>query len=47
MVETNKNQYTNVLKEMKRLCKEFGFIAGMLKAAIAEGKRINEYGRNK
>ena len=26
------------LKEVKRLCKEFGFTAGMLKGALAEGR---------
>ena len=37
MVEVKKNERTNVLKEVKRLCKEFGFTAGMLKGALAEG----------
>jgi len=27
MVEAKENQRTNVLKEVKRLCKEFGFTA--------------------
>ncbi len=27
-----------VLKEVKRLCKEFGFTAGMLKGALAIGR---------
>ena len=31
MAEAKKNERTNVLKEVKRLCKEFGFTAGMLK----------------
>ena len=26
------------LKEVKRLCKEFGFTAGMLKGALAKGR---------
>jgi len=28
----------HALKEVKRLCKEFGFTAGMLKGALAEGR---------
>jgi len=39
MVETNKNQRANALKEVKRLCKEFGITAGMLKGVLAEGRR--------
>ena len=31
MVEAKKNGRANALKEVKRLCKEFGFTAGMLK----------------
>lgn len=30
MAETKKNERKVVLKEVKRLCKEFGFTAGML-----------------
>ena len=30
MVEVKKNELAKVLKEVKRLCKEFGFTAGML-----------------
>jgi len=26
-------------REVKRLCKEFGFSAGMLKGALAEGRK--------
>ena len=37
MVEVKKNKRAQALKEVKRLCKEFGFTAGMLKAALAEG----------
>ena len=29
----------NALKEVKRLCKEFGFTAGMLKGSLAEGRK--------
>ena len=39
MVEAKKNERTNALKEVKRLCKEFGFTAGMLKGSLAEGRR--------
>ena len=38
MVEAKKNERANALREVKRLCKEFGFTAGMLK-----GGRSNEY----
>ena len=31
MVEAKKNERANALKEVKRLCKEFGFTTGMLK----------------
>jgi len=39
MVEAKKNERTDALKEVKRLCKEFGFTAGMLKGALAEGRK--------
>jgi hypothetical protein len=35
MVEAKKNVRSNALKEAKRLCKEFGFTAGMLKVLLA------------
>ena len=38
MVEAKKNERANALKEVKRLCKEFGFTAGMLKDSLAEGR---------
>jgi hypothetical protein len=38
MTESKKNERANPLKEVKRLCKEFGF-AGMLKDALAEGRK--------
>ena len=41
MVEAKKNERANALKEVKRLCKEFGFTAGMLKGSLAEGRRKN------
>jgi len=31
MAEAKKNELANAPKEVKRLCKEFGFTAGMLK----------------
>ena len=37
--EAKKNERTNALKEVKRLCKEFGFTAGMLKGSIADGRK--------
>ena len=39
MAEAKKNERTNALKEVKRLCKEFEFTAGMLKGALAEGRQ--------
>ena len=39
MVEAKKNERANTLKEVKRLCKEFGFTAGMLKDSLAEGRK--------
>ena len=38
MVEAKKNERANALKEVKRLCKEFDFTAGMLKGALAKGE---------
>ena len=39
MAEAKKNELANALKEVKRLCKQFGFMAGMLKGALAEGRK--------
>ena len=39
MVEAKKNERANALKKVKRLCKEFGFTTGILKAALAEGRK--------
>ena len=39
MVEAKKNERANALKEVKRLCKEFGFIAGMLTGRLLKGER--------
>ena len=41
MPEAKKNERTSALKEVKRLCKEFGFKDGMLKGSIAEGRKPN------
>ena len=40
MAEAKKYERTNVLKEVKRLCKELGFTAGMLKGSLAEGRKM-------
>jgi len=39
MAEAKKNERTNALKEVKRLCKELGFTAGMLKGALVAGRK--------
>jgi len=39
MVEAKKNERAAAPREVKRLCKEFGFSAGMLKGALAEGRK--------
>jgi len=44
VVQENKNEHTNALKEVRRLCKEFGFTVGMLKGALAEGRKKNRIG---
>ena len=38
MVEAKKIERTKALKEVKRLCKEFGFTAGMLKGELDNGR---------
>lgn len=38
MVEAKKNERANALEEVKRLCKEFGLTAGMLKGSLAKGR---------
>ena len=43
MVEAKNNERANALKEVKRLCKEFGFTACMLKGSLAEGRKKNSY----
>jgi len=39
MAGAKKNERTSALKELKRLYKEFGFMAGMLKGSLAEGRK--------
>jgi hypothetical protein len=39
MAEVKKSERTNALKKVKELCKEFGFTAGRLKGALAEGRK--------
>ena len=34
LVEAKKNESANALKEVKRLCKEFGFTAGIFKGSL-------------
>ena len=34
MVKLKKNERANALKEVKRLCREFGFKAGVLKGSL-------------
>ena len=38
MVEAKKNERTNELKEVKRLCREFGFTVWMIKGALTKGR---------
>ena len=37
MNKAKKNERTNALKEVKRLCKEFDFTARMLKGSLIKG----------
>ena len=39
MDEAKKNKRANTLKEVKRLCKEFRFMVGMLKGSLMEGRK--------
>ena len=41
MIEAKKNERAKALKEVKRLWKEFGFTAGMLKGSLVEGRKKN------
>ena len=40
MIEAMKHECADALKKVKRLCKEFGFTAGMLKGSLV-GSRKN------
>ena len=40
MVEAKKKELANALKKVKRLYKEFGFTAAMLKGSLAEGQPV-------
>ena len=42
MDEAKKNKCANAPKEVKRLCKGFGFTPGMLKGALVEGRKAKE-----
>ena len=39
MVEAKKDERADALKQVKRLCKEFGFTAGMLTGSLAKGRK--------
>ena len=39
MDEVKNCEYSNALKEVERFCNEFGFTAGMLKGALAHGRK--------
>jgi len=43
MVKAKKNKRANALKKVQRLCKEFGFTAGVLKGSLTEGRKNHEY----
>jgi hypothetical protein len=42
MVEAKKSERGDAPKEVKGLCKEFGFTAGMLKGSLTEGRKKND-----
>lgn len=37
-LKVKNNERTDTLKEVRRLCKEFGFTAGILKSLLAKGR---------
>ena len=39
--EVKKEERAEALKTVKKLCKEFGFTAGMLKGSLAKGRKSN------
>ena len=42
IIVAKKNERANVLKEVKLLCREYGFTAGMLKGHYLRGEVRNE-----
>ena len=44
MFEANKNEHANALKDVKLVCKEFGFTSGMHKGSLAEGRKTQSQG---
>ena len=38
-VGAKRNKRANTLREVKRLCKEFGFTAGIRKGSLADGRK--------
>ncbi len=38
MIQAKTNERANALKEVKQICEQFGFTAGMLKGSLAEGR---------
>ena len=39
MAEAKKREKTEALKTVRKLCREFGFTEGMLKASLAPGRK--------
>tara|TARA_B100001063_G_scaffold33644_1_gene26944 strand:+ start:816 stop:941 length:126 start_codon:yes stop_codon:yes gene_type:complete len=39
MIEAKKNEPTNAMKKVKRLCKDFGVTTGKLKGLLAEERK--------
>tara|TARA_B110000503_G_scaffold48872_1_gene79361 strand:+ start:660 stop:803 length:144 start_codon:yes stop_codon:yes gene_type:complete len=39
VLEAKRNERANAHKEVKRLCKEFGFTAVMLKGLLVDGRK--------
>ena len=40
MAEAKKRERAEALKKVKELCREFGITAGMLKGALAGGRKL-------
>jgi|AntDeeMinimDraft_5_1070356.scaffolds.fasta_scaffold10279_2 DNA-binding protein H-NS len=47
MAEAKKKERQEALKTVKKLCKDFGFTAGMLGGALAEGRKKNANSKTK